>query len=268
MNRFSVCIKPGYLKLNPVFNLFGYPYNTLYLKFWILSIVLDKIYNQKGTRLTIREKSGIIYNILYKLNLKAGINIKINIKKLVKSLKTKEGRRELVKNYKEFILYFVFGIGTTIISMVSYYLIRVIFPNAESVPPWLSWIFNITSVFNIESNTALPVIISWFLSVTFAFLTNRVYVFDSRVKTFGGFMLEAMRFYASRIATLFVDLLIMFLLVDLTGIHNVLYEFMAKVFSNVFVLIINYILSKVFVFRKRKPEDDIDNSKQSTDVNE
>ncbi len=191
--------------------------------------------------------------------MKAGIKIKkFDIKELTKSLKTKEGRREFVKNHKEIILYFVFGIGTTIISMVSYYLIRVIFPNAESVPPWLSWIFNITSAFGIESNTALPVIISWFLSVTFAFLTNRVYVFNSQVKTFGGFMFEALKLYASRIATLFVDLLIMFLLVDLTGIHNVLYEFAAKVFSNVVVLIINYILSKMFVFRKKKPEQDAD----------
>lgn len=194
--------------------------------------------------------------------MKAGIKIKkIDIKELTKSLKTKDGRREFVKKHKEIILYFVFGIGTTIISMVSYYLIRVIFPNAESVPPWLSWIFNITKVFGIESNTALPVIISWFLSVTFAFLTNRVYVFKSQAKTFGGFMFEAFKLYASRIATLFVDLLIMFLLVDLTGIHNVLYEFAAKVFSNVVVLIINYILSKVFVFRKRKPEKRAESSK-------
>lgn len=193
--------------------------------------------------------------------MKAVIKIKkFDIKELTGSLKTKEGRREFVKNHKEIILYFVFGIGTTVISMVSYYLIRVIFPNAESVPPWLSWIFNITKVFGIESNTALPVIISWFLSVTFAFLTNRVYVFNSQVKTFGGFMFEALKLYASRIATLFVDLLIMFLLVDLTEIHNVLYEFAAKVFSNVVVLIINYILSKVFVFRKRKPKKDAESS--------
>ena len=194
------------------------------------------------------------------MKLKVGIEIKIkiNIKELTESLKTKDGRREFYRNHKEIILYFVFGIGTTIISMVSYYLVRVIFPDEESVPVWLAWIFNITSVFGIESNTALPVIISWFLSVTFAFLTNRVYVFHSRVKSFGGFILEALRLYASRIATLFVDLLIMFLLVDLPGIQNALYEFVAKIFSNVIVLIINYILSRVFVFRKKKPKNDMD----------
>ena len=172
---------------------------------------------------------------------------------MLAALKTKDGRRGFYKKHKEIILYFVFGIGTTIISMVSYYICRVIFPDSESVPKWLAWIFNITSFFGIESNTALPVIISWFLSVTFAFLTNRVYVFGSRANTVGKFLFEALKLYTSRIATLFVDLLIMFLLVDLTGIHNAVYEFCAKIFSNVIVLILNYILSKIFVFRAKKP---------------
>ena len=177
----------------------------------------------------------------------------IDVREALAALKTKEGRRELYKKHKEIILYFVFGIGTTIISMGSYYVARVIFPDSESVPKWLAWIFNITSHLGIESNTALPVIISWFLSVTFAFLTNRVYVFNSSANTVGKFLMEALKLYASRIATLFVDLLIMFLLVDLPGIHNVVYEFCAKVFSNIIVLILNYILSKKFVFRAKKP---------------
>lgn len=184
-----------------------------------------------------------------------GITIKEKLKLLkeaLASLKTKEGRAEFYSLHKEIILYFVFGVGTTIVSMGSYYLCRVLFPNSESVPGWLQWIYSITGIFGIESNTALPVIVSWFLSVTFAFLTNRTYVFGSQANTFGKFMLEALRLYASRIATLLVDLLIMFLLVDLPGIHNVFYEFCAKVFSNVVVLVLNYILSKVFVFRKKK----------------
>ena len=64
--------------------------------------------------------------------------------------------------------------------------------------------------------------------------------------------MEALKFYASRLATLLVDLIIMFFLVDLTGFHNGLYEFCAKVFSNCVVLVLNYVLSKIFVFRKNK----------------
>lgn len=176
----------------------------------------------------------------------------VDIGELLCSLKTKEGRRNFFVKYRELILYFVFGVGTTVISMGSYYIFRVIFPDAESVPGWLSWIFMITSGLGIESNTALPVIFSWILANTFAFLTNRVYVFNSEAKTVGKVFLEAAKFYASRLATLIVDLIIMFLLVDLTGIHNWLYEFAAKVFSNVVVLVLNFVLSKLFVFRKPK----------------
>ena len=185
------------------------------------------------------------------------VKIKEKLKKIAEQLrllKTAEGRKEFYSLHKEIILYFVFGVGTTIVSMGSYYLSRLIFPNEDHVPMWLRWIFNITRTFGVESNTALPVIISWFLSVTFAFLTNRVYVFHSEVKSFGGFVVEALKLYASRIATLFVDLLIMFILVDIPHIQNPLYEFCAKVFSNVIVLILNFILSKVFVFRSKKPK--------------
>lgn len=183
--------------------------------------------------------------------------IKIKIKgadvgEILRSLKTKEGRREFYEKHKSIVLYFAFGIGTTIISLGSYYIIRKIFPNAESVPHWLQWIFKITAIFNIESSTFFPVLLSWLLANLFSFFTNRVYVFNSQARNFGRFIFEMAKFFASRIATLIIDTVIMFLLVDLTGIHGGLYEFCAKIFSNIIVLILNFILSKVFVFRKKK----------------
>lgn len=68
--------------------------------------------------------------------------------------------------------------------------------------------------------------------------------------------LQALSFYAARLFTLFVDLIIMFLLVNLPGIENGLYEFCAKVFSNIVVLVLNYVFSKVFVFRKEKKNEE------------
>ena len=176
----------------------------------------------------------------------------IDTTELLSKLKTAEGRRELFAKYRELIMYFIFGVGTTIISFATYYLFRWIFPDEQSVPPWLSWIFNITSMFGAESNTALPVILSWIFSVTFAFVTNRVYVFGSEARGFRSVFAETLKFYASRIFTLLVDLVIMFLLVDLTGIDNALYEFCAKVLSNVIVLVLNFVLSKLLVFTKKE----------------
>ena len=152
-------------------------------------------------------------------------------------------------------MYIVFGVLTTIISFASYYAARWVFPDAASVPGWLRWIFSITSAFGTDSATALPVIISWILSVTFAFITNRTIVFRSAEKRAAGVLREAASFYAARLATLAVDLVIMFLLVDLTGITNSLYELGCKLFSNVIILVLNYILSKVLVFRKKRTDE-------------
>ncbi len=172
---------------------------------------------------------------------------------IVKSLKTREGRRELYRENREIILYVIFGAGTTLISMGSYALFRIIFPNAESVPAWLGWIYELTKGFGVDSNTILPNLLSWICANIFAFLTNRIIVFQSRKK--GAFViLEVLKFFASRLFTLAVDILIMFLLVDLTGIHNFFYEFGAKIISTIVVLVLNYLLSKLFVFRKKKEE--------------
>ena len=172
---------------------------------------------------------------------------------IVKSLKTREGRREFYRENREIILYVIFGAGTTLISMGSYALFRIIFPNAESVPAWLGWIYELTKGFGVDSNTILPNLLSWICANIFAFLTNRIIVFQSRKK--GAFViLEVLKFFASRLFTLAVDILIMFLLVDLTGIHNFFYEFGAKILSTIVVLVLNYILSKLFVFRKKKEE--------------
>lgn len=176
----------------------------------------------------------------------------VDVGEVLRSLKTKEGRKEFYQKYKPMVLYITFGVGTTIISLGSYYVFRKLFPNEESVPSWLSWIFNITARFNIESSTVLPVLLSWILANLFSFFMTRVHVFNSQAHNFGRFMLEMAKFFASRIATLIVDMIIMFLLVDLPNIHGGLYEFCAKIFSNIIVLILNYILSKLFVFRKKK----------------
>ena len=96
-------------------------------------------------------------------------------------------------------------------------------------------------------------------SVTFAFVTNRTVVFRSAEKRASGVLREAASFYAARLATLFVDLVIMFLLVDLTGIQNSWYELGCKLFSNVIILILNYVLSKLLVFRKKAGNERKDN---------
>ncbi len=174
------------------------------------------------------------------------------ISEIISLIKTSEGRKELFRKYREIIMYLIFGVLTTIVSIVGYIVFRAVFPNAQSVSDKLSWIFMLTSRFGIESNTVFPNILSWIFASTFAFITNRLFVFRSENKTFGKVLLEALRFYASRISTLLVDVILMFLLVDLTGFHAGWYELLAKVFTNVVVIVLNYIFSKLFVFARSK----------------
>lgn len=178
--------------------------------------------------------------------------VKNRLAEILSLLKTRDGRHELFKKYREIIMYLFFGVLTTLVSITAYAVFRAVFPNAESVPLWLRWIFTLTSRFEIESSTVLPNILSWILASTFAFITNRIFVFKSDSKSLSKILLEALKFYTSRISTLIVDILLMFLLVDLTGFHASLYEIFAKLFTNVVVIILNYIFSKIFVFKKDK----------------
>ena len=85
-------------------------------------------------------------------------------------------------------------------------------------------------------------VISWIAAVTFAFFTNRTYVFRSRGKNIAK---EAWRFYISRLSTLAADMLIMFVLVTLMHWNDKI----AKLIVQVVVTILNYLFSKFLVFR-------------------
>jgi len=157
---------------------------------------------------------------------------------LIKYLKTilfainPKNRKNLSEQQREIALYVIFGVLTTVISFVSYFLFRLILP--ESV----------------ISATALPVAFSWICAVTFAYITNKIWVFKSKQENISGVIREFFGFYVARLFTLSVDLAAMFLLVDLAGLKGGWHELLARVLVSVAVLVLNYILSKVFIFKK------------------
>ncbi|WP_276937529.1 GtrA family protein [Faecalibaculum rodentium] len=127
------------------------------------------------------------------------------------------------RNFKEVIAYLVFGVLTTVVNIIVYMIMA----------DWLH-------VHYLVSNA-----VAWFVSVLFAFLTNRKYVFRSKSaeKT-----KELARFFSSRLATLALDMAIMWLLVDVLTADNLT----AKIIANVVVIIVNYILSKFLVFQSEE----------------
>ena len=173
------------------------------------------------------------------------------IKEILKLAVNPKNWGELFKKHREIIMYVIFGALTTLVSIATYFIARNIFPNEQSAPEFLRWTYRL-SLGGGDSSTVLPNVISWIVSVTFAFITNRIWVFNSKVKGIGRILLQAGSFYAARLFTLFVDIAIMYLLVNLPNIENGFYELCIKVFSNIVVLILNYVFSKLFIFKKKQ----------------
>ena len=132
---------------------------------------------------------------------------------------------ELCKKYKSVILYLVFGVLTTIVNIVAYFLLD----------------------FNRLFNTVINTSIAWVVAVIFAYVTNKKWVFKSKVKGFKDNFKEMMSFFGCRIATGLMDVGIMFVFVDLLGYDDMI----IKIASNVLVVILNYVGSKLLVFRNK-----------------
>lgn len=130
------------------------------------------------------------------------------------------------KKYKEVLLYLFFGGLTFIVSIASY------------------GFCNIT----LEINELIANIISWVLAVTFAFVTNRIWVFDAPTDTLGEFMKQMFAFFSGRVVTLVIEEII--LLVFITCLHFA--SMPVKIVAQIVVIVMNYIISKCFIFKKEK----------------
>ena len=165
------------------------------------------------------------------------------------------------KNLKEIVLYLIFGVETTLVNWIVYLL------------------FN-NLIFNrfFSENTAMTAAnaVAWFLAVLFAFVTNKLIVFKSKEKTARILIPELLSFYASRgltglleifVPTLLVNAGITFTLLGDGGIFpNALRDsgfiyttlsdrgLVPKMIVAVVVTILNYVFSKLIVFRKKKKQ--------------
>lgn len=93
----------------------------------------------------------------------------------------------------------------------------------------------------------VAVVISWICAVIFAYITNRIFVFKSKNKNI---LKEITSFFGSRIVTLVLEMAIMFLFVTLLGLDSDIWVFIWTIVSQILIMIGNYLLSKLFVFKK------------------
>ena len=138
--------------------------------------------------------------------------------------------KELYIKYKEIINYLIFGILTTLVNLITKYIL-------------LFTILNPTNGFQLQ----IAIIISWIAGVLFAYFTNRKFVFESKNENK---LKEFISFVVARIATLLLEMFIMWFFVTLLKLDSDLYVVIFTLVAQVAVIIGNYIFSKLFVFRK------------------
>ncbi|MEA5017835.1 MAG: GtrA family protein [Erysipelotrichaceae bacterium] len=132
----------------------------------------------------------------------------------------------LIKN-KEVLLYLFFGVLTTIVSFLTYTLFTRVMAIDELVANVLSWVF----------------------AVAFAYITNKNFVFDSRHKSLKATIKELVTFFTARLFSLAAETAIMYIGIRIFSF----YDLYVKLFGQIVVVILNYVLSKYLIFKK---EDD------------
>lgn len=124
---------------------------------------------------------------------------------------------------KETILYVIFGVLTTIVNLIAYYLFS-----------------NIININYLISNA-----IAWIISVVFAYITNKFFVFNSSYINKDVIIEEFIKFMNCRLISGLSEVVLLFLFVDLLLMNDIV----AKLIIGVLVALINFIFSKVFIFK-------------------
>jgi uncharacterized membrane protein YfhO/putative flippase GtrA len=129
----------------------------------------------------------------------------------------------IYNKYEQIVNYLIIGVLTTIVNFIAYVLFARV----------------------VGFDYIISSIISWIIAVLFAYITNKIFVFRSKTYTTNSFITEMYQFFKYRLVSLGIDLAIMFVLIDMIFIDDVI----AKLIVQVVIVIVNYVFSKLFVFK-------------------
>ncbi len=130
--------------------------------------------------------------------------------------------------YREMIMYIIMGVFTTIVNIASFYIL--------------------VEIMNVDYKAAT--VAAWILSVLFAYITNKVYVFQQKTDDLQSLLKELTAFFSVRVLSLGIDLGMMIILVGQFHTN----ETLAKILDNAVIVVVNYVASKWLVFKKTKEE--------------
>ena len=136
--------------------------------------------------------------------------------------------KEMYKKYEEIIMYLIIGGLTTLVNILVYFLVTHTFLNPGD-----------------KLELQIAEVISWIVAVVFAYYTNRKYVFRRKNKAS---LKEATSFFTSRLSTLLIEMLIMYIFVSELKFDDKI----IKIIAQIVVIVLNYVFSKFIVFKKEK----------------
>ena len=132
----------------------------------------------------------------------------------------------MYKKYEEGINYLIFGFLAFVLNYVLYYLFSKV----------------------LSLHYLVATVLSWALTVVFAYWTNRTFVFKSKNKDVKALFEDFISFIGARVATELLEVALMFLMVDCAHLN----EFISKFVCQVLVIVANYFLSKLWIFKEKK----------------
>lgn len=148
--------------------------------------------------------------------------------------------KKLIIKYKELIIYVIFGGLTTVVNLVVFHLFGKLLGDE---------LYLVTNI------------IAWFAAVVFAFITNKIWVFESKSWSGKVLLKEVPSFFAARVFSLLIEEVGLYVLVDLLSFSEysikllsfeISGELIAKGLLAVIVVVVNYVLSKLVIFKKKK----------------
>jgi len=134
--------------------------------------------------------------------------------------------KSLYEKYKNIIPYALFGVLTTLVNVAVY------------------WLMAHSAGLGVMPST----IIAWIVAVLFAYITNRKWVFHSEAHTTILIIKEIVSFFICRLLTGVVDWVCMFIFVDIIHMNDIMIKFIA----NIVVIVLNYIASRMLIFKHKK----------------
>lgn len=139
--------------------------------------------------------------------------------------------KEIYIKYKEIVNYLIFGVLATGVNLISKYIL----------------LFTILDVNN-AVQLQIAVIISWIVAVVFAYYTNSKIVFKSKNENK---LKEFISFIVGRLFTLLLEMLVTWFFITFLKLNTNIWVIAITIFVQALVIIVNYILSKMFIFKKK-----------------